>query len=33
MEVEVLKRAPLKKEGEKRNHFKNLIITNYPTIP
>jgi len=28
-EVEMPKTAPLKREGEKRNSFKNLIITNY----
>jgi DNA adenine methylase len=33
IEVEMPKTSPLKKEGEKRNHFKNLIITNYPLIP
>jgi DNA adenine methylase len=30
-EVEMLKTASLKRKGEKRNYFKNLIITNYPT--
>lgn len=33
MEVEMPKTSPLKKEGEKRDTYKNLIITNYPLIP